>query len=276
LFRRGDPDAGMRHFDTLLRTASDDVSAEILTRLSTVLVNADARKALGAYARADNPWYGGLVDAATRTLPKPEPVAQFLIELRRPAPDGDLERSAYTALMKRLAFEQSYTLMTEVYPLLPGADPAELRSVAVKSSEQAAIYPPIGWDLSNSNERGGVPLSLGDGRQGLEFFAATGTTGVAGQKLLTPGRARQLRFRIADRTVNADASAQWVATCVGDGAGAGRTVSANLATAPQERPLVFNLPASCSLVRLEMSISGGTGREPSRIVVEQLALVTAG
>lgn len=275
LFRRGDPEAGMRHFDTLLRSASAGVSTEILARLAPVLAAPEAREALAPYARRDNPWYGRFIETAARDLPEPEPAALFLIELRREAPSGKVEREAYTTLMQRLAQKQSYTLMTRLYPLLPGANAAELRSVAVAGTSSAAVYPPIGWDLANANERGGGTIALGEDRQGLEFFAATGTTGTAGRKLLMPGVARVLRFRIADRTVNPDASANWVATCVGEGSRAVRTQSTELMSAPQSRTLTFDLPASCPLVRLEMRIAGGTGREPSSITVEQLELARA-
>src|SRR5690606_29152232 len=109
--------------------------------------------------------------------------------------------------------------------------------------------PPIGWDLANSNERGGVSLALGEDRYGIEFFAAAGTTGTAGQKLLMPAGARQLRFRIADRTVNANASAKWVATCVDQGRAARRSQSEELMSAPQAASLEFDLPAQCQVVR---------------------------
>src|SRR5690606_6524055 len=155
----------------------------------------DARTALAPYARPDNPWYSRFIDAAVRNIPEPEPAALFLLELRRPPPDEELARSAYGTLMQRLALKQSYTLMTDLYPLLPGANPAELRSVAVQGTDSVA-YPPIGWDLANSNERGGVAMALGTGRLGLELFAASGTTGTAAQKLLMPEGARRLHFRV--------------------------------------------------------------------------------
>jgi hypothetical protein len=156
--------------------------------------------------------------------------------------------------------------------LLPGADLQALGTLKVRQSSRTANYPPIDWDFGDTNDRGGTPSALKNGGQAIEFFAAPGTLGSAGVKLLTPGNNRSLHFRIQSRVVNPDTMANFRATCLSaDGDGLSRA-SRNLTRVPLNQDLVFALPIGCELMRLELRMGGGNGREPASLLIEGLRL----
>jgi len=268
--KSGDTSLALEHFDIMLRT-NLDVAPRVSPELAKVLTIEAGRKAMIPYARQDNPWFSDFMTGAA-SLPDIAPMAEFLVERARKAPDGEAERYAYAIMLQRLASAQRYDLLLKVYPLLPGSNPGALRTLDVRQSSDKANYPPIDWDFGNSNDRGGTPSALNNGGQGIEFFAAPGTLGPAGVKLLAPGDDRNLHFRLGSRLVNPDATANFVATCVSaHGDGASRT-SKDLTRAPLHQELVFALPPDCQLMRLEFRLGGGNGTEPATVFVEGLRL----
>jgi hypothetical protein len=269
--RRGNAKLALQHFDTVLRTNSA-AAAQVLPNLAKILTIGPGREAMLPYANAHNPWFGGLMTGAS-ALRDIAPMAEFLLARGNKAPDGDVERYAYSVMIQRLAAARRYDLLAKVYPLLPGADPHALQTLSIARPKGAQDYPPVAWDFGASNDRGGTPTALPDGGQRIEFFAAPGTWGASGTKLLAPGVKRTLRFRMVDREVNPEGTANWVATCLGARADEASTTSGDLTKATLGRELSFALPQGCRLLRLEMRMGGGLGRDLSRISVERLRLV---
>lgn len=271
--RRGDVNPGLRHFDIVLRT-NPATAQEILPRLSMAALAPDGRAALKPYMRADNPWISQFLLVAVDRLPRAAPMGLLLSEKGISLPDTPMAREAYSALTRRLAAENSYDVFGRVYPKLPGAEAASLKGLGLSYLMTTGRgYAPAIWDLGTSSDRGGAPVSLDAKGVGIEFFAAPSTVGIAGSKLMMRGDRRALRWAVVDRTVNSDATARWIATCVGaKGDGASRS-SNDLTRLPVGKPFQFDLPANCPMIRLDFRFSGGTGRQSSSIIVGDLALV---
>jgi len=266
-------ESGLRHFDIVLRT-TPEAAQEILPRLSLAALSPDGRAALKPYMRPENPWMSHFLVVAVDRVPRAESLALLLVEPGVQLPKGQMAEDAYASLVRRLAGENSYDMLRRIYPRLPGADGATLTGLALEQlSGSGDGYAPVIWDLGTSSDRGGAPVLLGNKGIGIEFFASPGTVGAAGSKLLEQNGNRALRWTVVDRTVNQDASARWIATCVGtEGAGAS-TSSEDLTRLIVGKQAQLSLPAGCPMVRLDFRIAGGTGRQPSNIVIGGLSLV---
>lgn len=273
--KRGDVTPGLRHFDIVLRT-NPATAQEILPRLSLAALAPEGRAALRPYIRADNPWISQFLLVAADRLPRAAPLGLLLSQQGVTLPDTPMAREAYSSLTRRLAAENSYDVLGRVYPKLPGAEAASLNGLGLSYITRTGRgYAPAVWDLGTSSDRGGTPVSLDGKRIGIEFFAAPSTIGIAGSKILMRGNSRALRWTVIDRTVNGDASARWIATCVGqNGDGTSRT-SKDLTRLPVGTAFQFFLPSNCPMIRLDFRFAGGTGRQQSNLIVGDLALVAA-
>lgn len=80
-----------------------------------------------------------------------------------------------------------------------------------------------------------------------------------------------------DRGGNLDSSANWIATCVIGKSSGNRIESINMlgANVPNDRPLKMAMPGDCELVRLDMRVAGGIGRDPASLIVSGLELTQA-
>lgn len=267
-------ESGLRHFDIVLRT-TPEAAQEILPRLSMAAMSPDGRAALKPYMRPENPWMSRFLITAAERLPRAAPLGLLLSEPGLRLPDDPISREAYSVLVRRLAAENSYDVFGRVYPVLPRADAKSLQGLGLEFlSTPDRGYAPAVWDFGASSDRGGAPIAVGNDQVGLEFFAAPGTVGAAGSKLIQPGARRTLEWSIEDRVVNNDATARWIATCVGgNGEGAATSSDDMIAKLPTGKRLRFNLPAKCQMVRLDLRFAGGTGRQPASVIVGNLALV---
>jgi hypothetical protein len=268
----------LRNFDLMIRTNAE--AAQLVTpALAKVIVSPEGRRQMAPYFRASNPWLPELMSAAANQVPRAAPLAQLLIEQKGMAPEMEGLRPIYAALLKRLLDQKAYSLAVRLYPKLPGASPASLRSLnpTVEGKVQEN-YPPFVWGLGESDAQGGGLIGLPEGGVGLELFGSPGTIGVAASKLLLPDGHTSFRWRTIERTGNSEGSANWQLTCL-LGQSAGRqTLSADLFSEqlPVNRVLSLPLPANCELVRIDLRISGGVGRNPAELVVGDFALGDTG
>lgn len=268
--------SGLHHFDIVLRT-TPAAQQEILPQLALATLAPEGRAALKPYMRTSNPWLPNFLAVAVDRLPRVETLGLLLSEPGVQLPRGAMARDAYATLVRRLTAEHSYDVFRRVYPLLPGADAKSLNGLGLEYlAGLGRGYPPAIWDFGMSSDRGGAPITVDKDKIGLEFFAAPGTVGVAGSKLMAPGERRTLEWTIVDRTPNKDATARWIATCV-DERGAGVSSSSNdmMEVLPIGRRLRLDMPPGCAMVRLDLRFAGGTGRQPANLVVGDLALVAA-
>ena len=82
-------------------------------------------------------------------------------------------------------------------------------------------------------------------------------------------------WSIKERGANLDGGATWIATCL-VGAGKGKeVVSGNMlnSSISLNRIQKMPMPADCQLVRLDMRVSGGIGRDPVNLIVGDMDLV---
>lgn len=275
-FRREDIAAGLAHYDLMMRS-EPATTGEILPRLAAIIVAPEGRRFLLPYARASNPWFSPLLTTAANKLPKAEPVGRLLIERRAKAPEIDGLEETYAGLMTKMVNEGAVDVALRVYPLLPKARKGVLNDISgVVDGKVAEGYPPFIWSFAN-DAYGATLVGTNANSSGMEFYGAPGTVGLAASKLVTPGSATQLRWRVLDRSANLQSRATWVASCVaGRGKGEEQT-SINLLdrAVPLNKPLVMPLPANCTVVRVDMRVAGGIGTSPVSLIVDNLGLVRA-
>ncbi|MBB5685743.1 hypothetical protein [Sphingobium boeckii] len=272
--RRGDIVGGLRHFDLMIR-ANGEAADLVIPRMALIIPLAEGRRHLAPYIRDDNPWMLRLFQTAITQLPRAAPIAELLVERRKNAPNvGDI-RSVYGPLMARLVNEGSYAIALRLYPLLPDADSASLRNVSgAINGKIDEGYPPFVWNFPNDNAQGAEFVSLENGETGLDVFGAPGTIGIAATKIVAARAGDTLYWQIADRMGNLESSANWIATCLA-GKSVGRaTRSSNMldSSTPQKRILKIMLPVDCGLVRLDMRVAGGIGRDPVNLVIGSMKL----
>lgn len=273
-FRRSQIAEGLRHYDLIIRS-EPAASAEILPRLSAVMVAPLGRRYLQRYVGGANPWYPALLRTAVDTLPKAEPIGRLLIENGAKAPSIAELEPVYAKLVTRLVDEGAQDVALRLYPLLPNGKVAALSNVSgVVEGKLDTGYPPFIWSFAN-DALGASLVSLGDGGNGMEFYGASGTIGMAASKLIAPKSAMQLRWRVYDRSANLQSAAAWVATCVAGKAKGAQETSINLLnqSVPLNKTLSMSLPANCDVVRLDMRVAGGIGTSPASLIVGNLLLV---
>ena len=272
--RAGKIASGLRHFDLMIRGDRDSSNA-IIPRMALIILSPDGRRQLAPYIRENNPWLPDLFQVAVTDLPRSAPLAQLLIDRGTKAPDIENAQYVYSALMTRLIAEGAYTSALQLYPLLPGSNRGTLRNVSgTTKGKLDEGYPPVVWAFSDGSAQGGEFVSVDNGGTGINIFGAPGTLGVAAVKLVATMPRDTLYWQVADRVSNLDGSATWVATCLDGRAAKKKTESANmlLSSVPQNKTLTMAMPEGCNLVRLEMRVAGGIGRDPTNLTISALKL----
>jgi hypothetical protein len=272
--RNGAIAAGLRHYDLLIRS---DVEAanSVIPRMALIIASPEGRRYLAPYIRETNPWLVNLFQVAVTDLPRAAPLAQLLIDRRKKAPNVPNIEQVYNPLMNRLVSEGSYSLALRLYPLLPGANSESLRNVSgTIKGELDTGYPPFIWNFPDSNAQGAEFVSVEGGGTGLDVFGAPGTVGIAGTKLIAPRANDVLFWSVKDRVGNLEGSAKWSATClIGSSIGT-KVESTNMfdANVPLNRTLKMSMPPGCQLVRLDLNVAGGIGRDPASVIIGDLDL----
>lgn len=269
--------AALRHYDLIIRM-EPRAAGEVVTRLAAIMTVPEGRKYLQPYIRDDNPWLSHLFTKSVGGLPRAEPIGRLLVERKKKAPAlADLEPT-YGYLMTRLVAEGAEDVALDLYPLLPNANAAALNGVAAMvDGKPVEGYPPIIWSFADTETHRSNLVALQGGDGGIEFFGSPGTVGVAATKLIAPRGNAQLQWQVRERSANLQSSATWVASCLKGRSKGAVTSSANMLaqSLPLGKNLTFPLPDDCDLVRLEMRISGGIGRNPASLIAGKLALVKA-
>jgi hypothetical protein len=264
---------GLRHFDLMIRGDNEAANA-VIPRMALIILAPEGRRHLAPYIRESNPWLSQLFQVAVTDLPRAAPMAQLLIDRRKKAPDIANSQPVYSTLMTRLIAEGSYSAALQLYPLLPGSNRASLRNVSgTTDGKLDEGYPPFVWAFSDGGAQGGEFVSV-EGGTGIDVFGSPGTVGVAAVKLVAINPGDALYWQVADRAGNLDSSATWVANCLAGTSAKKKVESANMlsASVPQNKMLKMTMPAGCSLVRLDMRVAGGIGRDPTNLTISALKL----
>lgn len=264
----------LHHYDLIVRI-QPAAGEEVIPRLALLMTRRLGRDYLQPYIRPDNGWLPALLGTAAGKLPKAEPVARLLIERKAKAPKVPELEPIYSQLVYRLIAEGSNDVALAVYPLLPKSDPAALADVrATVDGKSVEGYPPFTWFFADGATQGATLIDLGGGNSGIEFSGSSGTAGVAATKLVAPRSGAQLQWAVRERSTNLQSSATWVATCLaGSSKGESRkSVDLLSETTPLNKPLAMPLPTGCELVRLDMRIAGGIGRNAASLIVGGLRL----
>lgn len=273
--RRARVASALRHYDLIIQT-EPEVADEIVTRLAAIMIAPEGRKYLQPYIREDNTWLHLLFTKAVYELPRAEPVGLLLIERKKKAPALARLEPNYVHLMNRLVAEGSEDVALDLYPLLPNANANALSGVAPMINGKPVVgYPPIIWSFADTEANRANLVALRGGDGGIELFGSPGTVGVAATKLIAVRGSTRLQWQVHERSANLQSSASWVASCL-EGRAKGASISSvNLLaeTLPLGKNLTLQLPGNCDLVRLEMRINGGIGRNPASLIVGKLALL---
>jgi hypothetical protein len=252
------------HFDALIRT-EPEARDRLLRQLAVVLENAQARRDLIAYVRADNPWFGDFNRAAISRPGSIMPYASLLQQVRT-LPAGAYNEQSYAAVVTRLVREGQFTALRNLYPRLPGADSGAMRSISLSETDDPR-YPPIGWVLSEEPDRGAalIQSSDGDDTGAIEIFADPLISAVVANRLIwPPANARTIRWRVADREGARGASANLQLRCLD-------AVERSENLLERQAASSIAIPANCPVAMLELAIFGGTGRDPATVVIDRLA-----
>jgi hypothetical protein len=272
--KRGEVALGLRNFDLLIRTNAE--AAKLITpALAKVLADPQARQQLTPYFAATNPWLVNLVWASTYSVPSVKPLASLLIGRPGKAPDVAGIRPIYGDLVKKLLKEGAYDQALQLYPKLPGTDPASLRSLDPAANGKIIEgYAPFVWEFGDGDSQGGDLVRVDAKRTGLDLDGAPGTVGTAASKLVTPAGRSVFSWQVVDRSANLQGSAQWIATCLLGPASGAKTQSVDLLdkARPIGRTMAMALPTGCDLMRIDLEISGGIGRTPANLIVADLEL----
>lgn len=272
--RGGNIARGLRHFDLMIRGDTEAANA-VVPRMALIMLAPEGRRHLAPYIRESNPWLSHLFQVAVTDLPRAAPMAQLLIDRRKKAPDIANSQPVYSTLMTRLIAEGSYSSALQLYPMLPGSNRDSLRNVSgTTDGKLDQGYPPFIWAFSDSGAQGSEFVSVEGGGTGIDIFGSPGTIGVAAVKLVAIKPGDALYWQVADRASNLDGSATWVATCLAGPSAKKKTESANMlsASVPQNKMLKMAMPSGCDLVRLDMRVAGGIGRDPTNLTISALKL----
>lgn len=253
----------LRHFDTLLRT-EPEARRPLLARMAGVLDNAAARRDLAAYVDDSNIWYAEFAEVAGNRRGSIIPYAQLLVSARA-LPGGPAVANSYRQTVERLVGEGQFRLLAELYPKLPQARREGLASLSFDDGDDP-LYPPVGgWVLADEPDRGGSIVSGNNSRAALEAFADPLTSGVVARRLIwPPAGARTISWRIIERERGTDATATLNLRCLD------AVVTSGNLLAPGT-PNSVRVPQDCPVAMVEISLFGGTGRDPSTLVLEQLS-----
>jgi len=276
-FRRARVASSLRHYDLIIRT-EPEVAGAVVTRLAAIVTAPEGRKYLQPYIRDDNPWLPLLFTKSVYELPRAEPVGLLLVERKKKAPALARLEPNYAHLMTRLVAEGSEDVALELYPLLPNANATALNGVAPMTNGGPVVgYPPIIWSFADTETHRSNLVALEGGDGGIEIFGSPGTVGVAATKLIALRGNTRLQWQVRERSTNLQSSASWVATCLKGRSKGASVSSANLLgeSMPLGKNLALQLPGGCDLVRLEMRVNGGIGRNPASLIVGKLALLKA-
>lgn len=273
--RRARVASSLRHYDLIIRT-EPEVAGEVVTRLAAIMTAPEGRKYLQPYIRDNNPWLPFLLTKSIGQLPSAEPVGLLLVERNKKAPALPELEPTYGFLMTRLVAEGAEDVALDLYPLLPNANAAALNGVAAMADGKPVVgYPPIIWSFADTETQRANLVALEGGDGGIEFFGSPGTVGVAATKLIALRGSSRLQWQVRERSTNLQSSANWVATCL-EGRSKGASISSvNLLaeTLPLGKNLTLRMPGNCGLVRLEMRVNGGIGRNQASLIVGKLALL---
>lgn len=272
---KGDVAAGLYHLDMIART-TPDATGDVITRLTAIVAAPQGRRYLLPYIRDDNPWLTALMGTAVTSSPRATPLARLLIERKRPAPVLPELEPIYQELVKRLAGEGALDVARQLYPLLPGVDRRALTSFSGVNAGQPMVgYPPFIWSFPDSDAQSGDLVGLDDGSTGMELSGASGTVGYAATKMLSVKPGARLHWSVHQRSTNLQSEASWVATCLNGPATGAEVRSVNLLAAgvPMDKPMEMAVPQGCDLVRVDLRIAGGIGREPASITFADMRLI---
>ncbi len=290
--RRGDVASALGHLDLILRTRRRGGN-DILNRMVAVLPNPDARAALLPYLGPSNVWRTDFINLASQRGESAEPFARLLLANQAALPSSASDRAAYRNVLMRLASERRFASMLALYRRLPGAQSERLSTVSINAN---GFYQPIEWSFPDGRSATGEVVLLDDDVPALDLYAAAGTSGIAAMRFVEPGTARRIAWTVEERNDNVDGDARLVLRCVA-GAGvdavlrstnllatrrsvseSGGTGSGTNSFAEQDLPsprtrFAMALPGNCSLLRVEVSMIGGTGRDPAMLVLSRLRLL---
>ncbi len=269
--RRRDVATGLYHFDKMLRS-NPEAAQLMLPRMVTIIAAPEGRVALRPYIRAENSWYEGMLAAAVQSQLPAADVAGLLSSAAA-VPDSRSARALYRSLVAKLAEQRAYESLLQIWPKLPGASQEVWQSVQLRAVKEDDTYPPVDWSFPSFGDRRAELQNLGTGDFGIVAFASSGTTGVTASKLLRlSGRNPFFEWRVVEQSTNLGASAYWQATCVSD-RGSGESIkSVDLLGEDQRgRRARMTLPTDCPLVRIDLYMSGGIGREGVQLTIDRLA-----
>jgi len=273
--RRGMVASALRHYDLIVRT-QPDAGSQVIERLALIMTAPQGRAYLQPYIRSDNEWLAALIGTSVGKLPKAEPIGRLFIERKQKAPNLPKLDPIYSQLVYRLVAEGADDVAVALYPLLPRSNVSALSDVRpIIDGKPVDGYPPFIWYFGDSSTQGAALIGLGGGQSGIELFGSPGTVGVAATKLVAPRGKMRFQWQLRERSTNLQSAASWIATCL-SGPSKGQiqqSMDILSSTTPLNKPLTMPLPSGCGLVRIDLRIAGGIGRNPASLIVGDLRLI---
>lgn len=266
--REGNVSDALRHMDILFRTIPEATNP-LLERLAIAIQLPEARAAIRPFITAKTPWMERFFDITLEKSPSVKPLGELVASLER-APDVARLSNSYASLVYRLASQNHYDLLRQVYLKVPRTKAADLYDASLASAGSTSGYAPVIWDFGTRSDRGGALL----GPDRAEFFAIGEVKGVAANKVvfLKPGAPRQLLFKKLEGDPGDRSQAFWRMTCVLGGDAGSVVQSGNLLEMANDTNAKLALPQDCAAAMMELMVDGGTRRSPMRLVLSGIQL----
>jgi hypothetical protein len=254
--RNGDITQTLVHYDIALRT-KPDTQAILFPRLLSAIEDPKIRIALKPYIRGNNGWAAGFLYFANSSSQNLPAFVDLIIETGGLA-EAEAAKNQELGLLSRLVAESFFNEARRLYLQMPGARPARLTSAAFDASDRDARFGPIGWQIIDDPDAGGVfSGSAGERRTSLSLFANSATTRPVASKLLylKPGN-----YLFSARLSNLDRGdggfLRWQLRCPAIPAAPIWTIDS--INAPLRAS--FSIPANCPVQFLDLIASGGNGQ----------------
>ena len=267
--RQNDVTKVLDHYDIALRT--NRAAAPLLfPRLQVAISNADIRRAVLPYLKAEVPWTKEFVEAGVNSGTNLPALVSLIVDSGG-LKDVPRERQQQANLLDVLFNQQKYSDMRRLYLSGPGADPARLTSAALAPEDRLQMISAAGWQLLNDADAGGsITLDRATKNPIMALYVNAGTTRAVARKLLyLPSGNYRFKMRIGSITRGEGGGLSWQLRCLDPAAVA---PSWQLTDVARTAAVPLTIPQGCRVQLLEVLAAGGRSQTGMDVVVNSIAL----
>lgn len=269
--RRGEAEDALRSIDVVIRTQPETNEAAFRV-LGSTLADPEFRQTFVAYAKSKPLWLRPFVEYNIGALQQPEILSRMLVQLRPLSRDVLSEDSA-ARLLSALADRSPISDVRAFYLKQPGASEKALQSLDFARTADSFRYPPVGWQMMNSDDVQGFGDIDGNSIS-IEAIVMPGRHGIAARKLLLLPAGRYRWTGSADLTGLNGGTASLGLLC---NAGPGKWVRSTASDLQAGRNSVdFTVPTGCPAQLLTIEATGADSQTEGNLTISKMRLAPAG